>query len=48
MTLNSKPTALLIHGGHVIDPVANIDQPMDVLLVAGRVSSVAAPGTIPR
>ena len=47
MTNNSKPTALLIHGGHVIDPAANIDQPMDVLLVAGRVLSVDAPGTIP-
>jgi dihydroorotase len=39
-------TSLLIHGGHVIDPAARIDAPMDVLLKDGRVAEVAAPRKI--
>ena len=39
-------TSLLIHGGHVIDPAARIDAPMDVLLKDGRVAEVAAPHKI--
>src|SRR4051812_26855825 len=37
-------TALLIRGGRLIDPAANIDKPMDVLVKEGKVSAVAPPG----
>jgi dihydroorotase len=37
---------LLIKGGHLIDPAARIDAPMDVLLKDGRVAEVAAPNKI--
>jgi dihydroorotase len=39
-------SSLLIKGGHVIDPAARIDAPMDVLLKDGRVAEVAAPNKI--
>ena len=43
----SLPTpSLLITGGHLIDPAARIDAPMDVLLKDGRVAEVAAPNKI--
>jgi dihydroorotase len=35
--------SLLIKGGHVIDPAAKINAPMDVLLRDGRVAEVALP-----
>jgi dihydroorotase len=38
--------SLLIRGGHVIDPAARIDSPMDVLLRDGRVAEIAAPSKI--
>jgi dihydroorotase len=38
--------SLLIKGGHVVDPAAKIDAPMDVLLRAGRVAEVMPPGKI--
>lgn len=38
-----KAESLLIKGGHVIDPAAKINAPMDVLLRDGRVAEVAAP-----
>jgi len=38
--------SLLIKGGHVIDPAANVDAPMDVLLRNGRVEEVAPPNKI--
>ncbi len=38
--------ALLISGGHVVDPASGIDQEMDVLLRDGRVADVAAPGKL--
>ena len=41
MSRDGKPAALLIRGGHVIDPVAKIDGLMDVLLRDGQVSEVA-------
>jgi dihydroorotase len=40
---NSKPASLLIKGGHLIDPAAKINAPMDVLLHDGRVAEVAPP-----
>jgi dihydroorotase len=39
-------TSLLIRGGHVIDPAAKINAPMDVLLRDGRVAEIAPPNKI--
>jgi dihydroorotase len=39
-------SSLLIKGGHVIDPAARVDAPMDVLLKDGRVAEVAPPRKI--
>jgi dihydroorotase len=36
--------SLLIRGGHVIDPAAQIDAPMDILLSDGQVAEVTPPG----
>jgi dihydroorotase len=36
--------SLLIKGGHLIDPAANIDAPLDVLLRDGHVAEVMPPG----
>src|SRR6201993_198343 len=38
--------SLLIKGGHLIDPAAKINAPMDILLRDGRVAEVAAPNKI--
>jgi dihydroorotase len=38
--------SLLIKGGHLIDPAARINAPMDILLREGRVAEVAAPNQI--
>lgn len=37
-------STILIRGGHLIDPAASIDGPMDMVLKDGRVTEVAAPG----
>ncbi len=42
----SKPAALLIKGGHLIDPVSKINAPMDILLRDGRVAEIALPNKI--
>ena len=39
-------TSLLIKGGHLIDPAAKINAPMDVLLRDGRVAEVGLPNKI--
>ena len=39
-------SSLLIKGGHLIDPAAKIDAPMDVLLRDGRVAEVGPPNAI--
>jgi dihydroorotase len=39
--LSRKESSLLIKGGHLIDPAAKIDAPMDVLLKDGRVAEIA-------
>jgi len=45
--LKSKENqSLLIKGGHVIDPAAKINAPMDVLLRDGAVAEIAQPGKI--
>jgi len=38
--------SLLIKGGHVIDPAAKINAPMDILLRDGRVAEIALPNKI--
>src|ERR1700674_566624 len=39
----SEKASLLIKGGHLIDPAAKINAPMDILLRDGRVAEVALP-----
>jgi len=39
-------TALVICGGHLIDPAAGVDGPKDILLKDGRVAEIAAPGKL--
>ena len=46
MSAEKNRTSLLIKGGHLIDPAARIDAPMDILLKDGRVVEVAAPKKI--
>jgi dihydroorotase len=42
----TRTPSLLIKGGHLIDPAARIDAPMDLLLKDGRVAEVSAPNKI--
>jgi dihydroorotase len=44
--MSSKLPTLLIKRGHLIDPAAKINAPMDLLLRDGRVAEVAEPGKI--
>jgi len=45
--VNQKRTgSLLIRGGHVIDPAAKLDAPMDILLRDGHVADVAPPNKL--
>lgn len=46
MSDKSKTGSLLIKGGHVIDPAAHVDAPMDVLLRDGHVAEVSPPNKI--
>jgi dihydroorotase len=39
-------TALVIRGGHLIDPAAGVDAPKDILLKDGRVAEIASPGKL--
>src|SRR5579864_7304820 len=43
---NRDSGSLLIKGGHLIDPAAKINAPMDILLRDGRVAEVALPNKI--
>src|ERR1700689_2934795 len=45
MTHAASPS-LLIKGGHLIDPAAKINAPMDILLRDGRVAEIALPNKI--
>lgn len=38
--------ALVIRGGHLIDPSAGVDAPRDILLKDGRVAEISAPGKL--
>ena len=42
----TRKPSLLIKGGHLIDPAARINAPMDILLRDGRVAEVAPPNKI--
>src|ERR1700723_1430457 len=42
----SRTQSLLIKGGHLIDPAAKINAPMDILLRDGRVAEIALPNKI--
>lgn len=44
--MSKTAKSLLIKGGHLIDPAAKIDTPMDVLLSGGRVAEIAPPNKI--
>jgi dihydroorotase len=46
MSPEKSRSRLLIKGGHLIDPAAHVDAPMDVLLNDGRVAEVALPNKI--
>jgi dihydroorotase len=39
-------TAILIRGGHLVDPAAGLDALKDILLKDGRVAEIAAPGKL--
>src|SRR6266567_4401932 len=41
--IRQKSASLLIKGGHLIDPAAKINAPMDILLRDGRVAEIAMP-----
>jgi dihydroorotase len=45
-TQNREAASLLIKGGHLIDPAAKINAPMDLLLRDSRVAEIAEPGKI--
>ncbi len=42
----TRTASLLIKGGHLIDPAAHIDAPMDLLLTDGRVAEISPPNKI--
>ena len=46
MVKTLSTNSLLIKGGHLIDPAAKIDAPMDILIEGGRVAEVALPNKI--
>ena len=39
-------TALIIRGGHLIDPSAGVDGPKDILIKDGKVAEIAGPGKL--
>ena len=46
MNRQKENKSLLIKGGHVIDPAAKINAPMEVLLREGRVAEIALPNKV--
>ena len=46
MVTTRSTNSLLIKGGHLIDPAAKVDAPMDILIEGGRVAEVALPNKI--
>ncbi|MBV9195723.1 MAG: dihydroorotase [Solirubrobacterales bacterium] len=43
----AQPVELLIRGAHVIDPRGDLDEPHDILIHAGRLAELGAPGSLP-
>jgi len=43
---SNQSASLLIRGGHVLDPAAGVNQPMEVLIRHGRVAEIAPPNRI--
>ena len=43
---SNQPASLLIKGGHLLDPAAGVDRPMEVLIRRGRVAEIAPPNRI--
>jgi dihydroorotase len=41
------PAELLIHGAHVLDPRAGIDEPYDILIRKGRITELGPTGSLP-
>ena len=39
-------TAIVIRGGHLVDPAAGVDAAKDILLKDGRVADIAGPGKL--
>jgi dihydroorotase len=44
---DSRHVDLLIRGGHVLDPRADLDEPQDILIRGGRIAELGAPGSLP-
>jgi dihydroorotase len=42
-----SPAELLIHCAHVLDPRSGIDDENDILIAAGRIAEIGAPGSLP-
>ncbi|MGZ4814748.1 MAG: dihydroorotase [Terriglobales bacterium] len=40
ISVNQRPTSVLIHGGRLIDPASGIDETVDVLLSNGKVTAI--------
>ncbi|MDQ6817219.1 MAG: dihydroorotase [Actinomycetota bacterium] len=42
----AEPAELLIRGAHVLDPRGDLDEPHDILVRAGRIAELGAPGAL--
>jgi len=42
-----RPADILIKNAHVLDPRADLDEPHDVLVRAGRIAELGSPGSLP-
>ena len=48
LAASTRPrAALLIRGAHVLDPRTGLDEPYDVLVRAGAIAELGAPGALP-
>ena len=44
--MTALAAALVLRGGHLLDPAAGVDAPKDILLKDGRVAEIASPGKL--
>ncbi len=42
----TEPAELLIRGAHLLDPRSGLDEPQDILIRAGRIAELGAPGAL--